>query len=314
MGVSVAVLAGGLSLERDVSLRSGRRVAEALASRGHRVTRLDLDDGLVTAVATGDFDVAYLALHGKAGEDGTIQGLLDVLGLTFTGSDAVASALAWDKAVFKGLARREGLATPDWIAVSSDAVRNMGAGQTLDRVVARLGLPLVVKPSQGGAAMGVRVVHAAAELGPALMTGFSYHDHVVVERFVAGTEIAVSILDHEPLPAVEIVPRDGAAYDFAARYTHGATDFYVPARLGDAVLVRAQDLALRAYDLAGCRHVARVDMIVDTDGQPWLLELDTCPGMTETSLLPVSANSAGLAFPDLVDRIVRLAVTAHAPV
>jgi len=313
MGVAVAVLAGGLSLERDVSLRSGRRVAEALGSRGHRVTSLDLDDGLVSSVAEGGFDVAYLALHGQAGEDGTIQGLLEVLGLPYTGPDAVASALAWDKAVFKGLARREGLPTPDWVAISSDAVRTMGAGRTLDRVVARLGLPLVVKPSQGGAAMGVRIVHNAAELGPALMTGFSYHDVVVVERFVAGTEIAVSILDHQPLPAVEIVPRDGATYDFAARYTHGATDFYVPARLEDEVLARCRELALRAYDLAGCRHVTRADLIVDADGQPWLLELDTCPGMTETSLLPVAANSAGLAFPDLVDRVVRLAVAAPAP-
>jgi D-alanine-D-alanine ligase len=310
MSLAVAVLAGGLSLEREVSLRSGRRIAEALTARGHQVTRLDLDDHLVSSLAEGEFDVAYLALHGRAGEDGTVQGLLEVLGVPYTGPDAVASALAWDKAVFKGLARRAGLPTPDWVAISSDAVRDMGAGRTLDRVVERLGTPLVVKPSQGGASMGVRTVTASRDLAAALVSAYSYHQVAVIERFVSGTEIAVSLVDGQPLPAVEIVPREGAAYDFAARYTYGATEFFVPARLPASVLAACREVALTAYELAGCRHVTRADLMVDSDGQPWLLELDTCPGMTETSLLPVAATAAGWTFEELVERVVSLAANA----
>lgn len=305
--VTVAVLAGGLSLERDVSLRSGGRVAEALADRGHRVTRLDLDDALVRELADGAFDVAFLALHGKAGEDGTIQGLLELLDLPYTGSDALASALAWDKAVAKGMFTRAGVATPEWVAVSSDAVRDMGAAGALDRVVERLGMPLIVKPAEGGAAMGVRMVEDAATLPAALVASFSYHDVALVERFVAGTEIAVSVVDGVALPAVEIVPKEGP-YDFAARYTAGATEFFAPARLDDAVLARCADVAVLAYEVIGCRDVVRADLMVDHDGRPWLLELDTCPGMTETSLLPMAAQAAGWDFGELCERLMSLAL------
>lgn len=301
----VAVLAGGLSLEREVSLRSGRRVAEALSDRGHHVTRLDLDERLVERLVDADVDVCSLALHGKAGEDGTIQSLLELLGLPYTGPDAVASAVAWDKVVCKGLLSRAGLATPDWVAVSSDAIQDMGAAGALDRVADRLGSHLVVKPSQGGASMGVRRVEAGPDLASALVTAFSYHDVALIERFVSGAEVAVSLVDGTPLPAVEIVPRDGA-YDFAARYTHGATEFFAPARLDDATLERCRQIAVDAYQLVGCRDVSRADLMVDEDGQPWLLELDTCPGMTETSLLPMAAEADGWNFAALCDRIIRL--------
>lgn len=305
--VSVAVLAGGLSLEREVSLRSGRRVADALADRGHRVSRLDLDDRLVATLADSNFDVAYLALHGKAGEDGTIQGLLELLGVPYTGPDAIASALAWDKAVAKGLFARAGLATPPWVALSSDAVRDMGAARALDRVVKRVGTPVVVKPAQGGAAMGVRVVEEAAALPPALLNSYSYHDVVLVERFLAGTEVAVAIVDGQVLPPVEVVVKSGP-YDFSARYTYGATDYFVPARLEPAVLDRCADVARRAWDIAGCRHVTRADLIVDADGWPWILELDTCPGMTETSLLPAAATAHGWDFAELCERVLAAAL------
>ena len=304
----IAILAGGLSLEREVSLRSGSRVAEALEERGHTVQRLDLDEHLAATLADGHFDVAYLALHGRAGEDGTIQGLLEILGIPFTGPDSVSSALAWDKAVAKGLFSRGGLATPDWVALSSSAVRDMGAARALDRVVARLGSPLVVKPAEGGASMGVRVVSDAADLAPALVAAYSYHDVVLVERFVEGREVAVSIVDGTPLPPVEIVPRAGS-YDYAARYSHGAAGFYAPARLDEATLARCRDTAVRAYELIGCRHVTRADLIVAADGTPWLLELDTCPGMTETSLLPMAARAEGWDFAELCERIVQRAVT-----
>jgi D-alanine-D-alanine ligase len=303
----VAVLAGGLSLERDVSLRSGRRVAEALADAGHEPRLLDLDEHLVATLADEDFDAAFLTLHGKAGEDGTIQGLLDLLGVPYTGPDGIASAIAWDKAVFKGLLHRAGLPTPAWVAISSEAIRDMGAGRSLDRVVGRLGLPLVVKPAQGGASMGVRYVGSEAELPAALVASYSYHHVVVVERFVEGAEVAVSIVDGRPLPAVEIVPKAGA-YDFSARYTFGATEYYAPARLDQRVLDRCAEVAVAAYELAGCRDIARADMLVDGDGAPWLLELDTCPGMTETSLLPMAAEAAGWKFPELCDRLLGLAL------
>lgn len=310
-GSRVAVLSGGLSLERDVSLRSGRRVAEALADRGHEVTRLDLDDALVTTLAAGrdggHFDLAFLALHGKAGEDGTIQGLLELLSLPYTGPDGVASALAWDKGVFKGLARREGIPTPEWVALSADAIRDMGAARALDTVVQRLGLPLVVKPSQGGASMGVRVVREDRELAAALVAALSYHHVALVERHITGTEVAVSIVDELVLPAVEVVPRSGD-YDFAARYTAGATDLFAPARLDDAVLQRCTDVARAAYDLAGCQQVTRADLIVGADGTPWLLELDTCPGLTDTSLLPVAAAAHGWSFGELCERLVSAAL------
>ena len=306
--VNVAVLAGGLSLERDVSLRSGRRVADALADQGHHVTRLDLDDDLVTALAKGDFDVAYLALHGKAGEDGSIQSLLELLGVPYTGPDAVSSLLAWDKAVAKGLLRRAGLPTPDWMTLSSDAIRDMGAAGALDRVVERLGSPVVVKPAQGGAALGVRLVNSTAEMAPALMAAFSYHDVVLLERFVEGPEVAVSLVAGEALPPVEIVPKTGR-YDFTARYTHGATEYFAPARLEKPVLDRCFDVALRAWELLGCRDVSRADFMIGEDGTPWLLEFDTCPGMTETSLLPTAASAAGLSFAAVCERVLQSALS-----
>jgi D-alanine-D-alanine ligase len=301
--VKVAVLSGGLSLERDVSLRSGARVAEALADRGHSVTRLDLDDRLVPALVNGDDEAVYLALHGKAGEDGTIQGLLDLLGMPYTGPDAVASALAWDKVVAKGVYRRGGVDTPEWVALSIDAIRDMGAVQALDRVTERLGTPVVVKPSHGGAALGVRLVPEASALPAALVAAYSYDDVVLIERFVEGVEVAVSIVGGDVLPPVEIAPRSGP-YDFSARYTHGATEFHAPARLPRDTLAACVAVGEAAWRLAGCRHVTRADMIVDRGGRPWLLELDTCPGMTETSLLPMAAAAHGWSFADLCERVL----------
>lgn len=300
--MKVAVLAGGLSLEREVSLRSGRRVTDALTDSGWDTTLIDLDDRFIDEVS--GCDVVFLALHGKTGEDGTVQGLLDVLGLPYTGPDAIASALAWDKNVAKGLLARAGCATPDWVAISSGAIRDMGGSAIQDRLLERLGLPVVVKPSQGGAFMGIQFVARAEELPAALLTAFSYADVALVERAVEGTEIAVSIVDGEPLPAVEIVPR-GGLYDFAARYTHGATEFHAPARLQPETLDAAADASLAAWRTLGCRQIARADIIVDADGVPWILEIDTCPGLTETSLLPMAVQAAGHSFADLCAGLVQ---------
>lgn len=305
--VKVVVIAGGLSLERDVSLRSGGRVAEALGDRGHDVTILDLDDGLVAQLTAANFDVAYLALHGKAGEDGAIQSLLELLDIPYTGPDAISSVLAWDKGVAKGLLRRAGIATPDWMTLSSDAIRDMGAARALDRAGERLGIPIIVKPTQGGAAMGVRLVEEANGLPAALMASFSYHDVVMLERYVEGAEVAVSIVGGAALPPVEVVPRVGR-YDYAARYTHGATEYFAPARLTDATIDACIAVSLQAWELLGCRDVSRADLMVDQAGTPWLLEFDTCPGMTETSLLPAAAMAHGWTFPELCEQVLRSAL------
>jgi D-alanine-D-alanine ligase len=307
----IAVIAGGLSLEREVSLHSGTRVAAALESLGHQVTLLDVDTHLIDQLEALAPDIAYLALHGRMGEDGTVQGLLELIGVPFTGPDAHASAMAWDKAVAKGVWRRRGIPTPDWISLSADAVRDLGAARVLPHVGDRLPMPLVVKPSQGGGSMGVGYVTATADLTDALIGSFRYHPVAVVERFVAGTEVAISIVADDPLPPVEIeLPGSGAGrhYDFSARYTPGVARLHAPARLPADVLDAATAAAMTAYTECGARHVTRVDMIVDPEGAPWLLELDTCPGMTETSLLPAAAEAAGEAFADLCQRIVTTAL------
>lgn len=305
----VAVLSGGSSLEREVSLRSGSRVADALADRGHQVERIDVDASMVTRLTSHSPspDVAFLCLHGSAGEDGTVQSLLELLELPYTGPDVLASSLAWNKPIAQGLFHRAGIAVPANVVLSQPAFRDMGAAAVIDRVATELGTPLVVKPATGGSSLGLTIVEDAARLPAAIVGAFSYADAVLIEQFIPGTEVAVSVLDGRPLPPVEIHPKDGA-YDFAARYTAGATEFHVPARLEGDVRAACEDVAMRAYGAIGARHVSRADMVVDPGGVPHLLELDTCPGLTETSLLPLGAHAAGLEFGDLCERLVELAL------
>ena len=303
----VAVLAGGSSLEREVSLRSGGRVADALTDRGHQVERIDVDASMITQLTAAPYDVAFLCLHGSAGEDGTVQSLLELLGLPYTGPDVLASSLAWNKPIAQGLFARHGIAVPANVVLSQQAFRDMGAASVIDRLATELGTPLVVKPATGGSSLGLSIVEDPTRLPAAIVGAFSYADAVLVEQFVAGTEVAVSLVGGEPLPPVEILPKEGA-YDFAARYTAGATEFHVPARLDDDVRAACAQAATRAYAAIGARHVTRADLVVDPDGVPHLLELDTCPGLTETSLLPLGAQAAGLSFGDLCERILGLAL------
>lgn len=303
----VAVLAGGSSLEREVSLRSGSRVADALADRGHKVDRIDVDASMVTQLTTGGHDVAFLCLHGSAGEDGTVQSLLELLDLPYTGPDVLASSLAWNKPIAQGLFRRNGIHVPANVVLSQQAFRDMGAAAVIDRVATDLGTPLVVKPATGGSSLGLSIVEDPTRLPAAIVGAFSYADSVLIEQFVAGTEVAVSIVGGEALPPVEIHPKEGA-YDFSARYTAGAVEFHAPARLDDDVRAACEDVALRAWAAIGARHVSRADLVVDADGVPYLLELDTCPGLTETSLLPLGAQAAGLDFADLCERVLGLAL------
>jgi D-alanine-D-alanine ligase len=304
---SIAVLTGGSSLEREVSLRSGSRVADALRDRGHSVATLDTDAELVRTLGEGGYDLAFLTLHGAAGEDGTIQSVLELLGLPYTGPDVLASSLAWNKPIAQGLFRRAGLSVPQFVTLTQQAFREMGASAALDRLADDLKFPLVVKPATGGSSLGLAFVDDAGSLPRALVGAFSYADAVLVERAIIGTEVAVAIIDGEALPAVEIQPKEGA-YDYAARYTAGSVEFHVPARLDEPVAEAVRAASVGAYEAVGARHVSRCDLIVDSDGTPFILELDTCPGMTETSLLPLAAQAAGLDFGDLCERLATLAL------
>jgi D-alanine-D-alanine ligase len=307
MSLHVAVISGGISLEREVSLRSGHRVANALQDAGLRVTRLDLDAALVDRLTEDRPDVVFLAVHGAAGEDGTVQSVLGLLELPYTGPDVLASSLAWNKPIAQGLYARAGLAVPPSVTLSRQAVRELGAATMLGRVSAELGTDLVVKPATGGSSLGISFVSDPSELPRAVLGAFSYADAVLVEQRIEGTEVAVSVLDGRPLPAVEIEAPDGV-YDFAARYTAGATTFHVPARLSDDELAACAETAVGAYDAVGARHVSRADLIVDRAGTPWILEVDTCPGLTETSLLPLAAQAEGHDVTWLCRTLVDLAL------
>ncbi len=293
----VAVLAGGLSHERDVSLRSGRRVAEALRTAGAEVRILDVDAGLLATLRAERPAVVFPLLHGQAGEDGAVRDVLELLDLPYVGARPAACRVAFDKPVAKTVLEGAGLRVPEGLALPHETFRELGAALVLEAIVERLGLPLVVKPSRGGSALGVSVVRDAHDLPSAMVGAFAYGDTALVERFIAGTEIAVSVVERagqaQALPAVEIVP-DGGIYDYAARYTAGTTEFFVPARLSDAVSTTVAEAAVRAHEALGLRDLSRADLVVDATGTPWLLEVNVAPGMTETSLLPQSVEAAGV--------------------
>jgi D-alanine-D-alanine ligase len=310
--VRVAVLKGGRSLERGVSLRSAARVEDALDRLGHEVTPIDVGADLVKRLSAERPDVAFVAMHGAGGEDGTAQELLEILGIPFTGPGAAACSRCIDKVLAKHAIREAGVPTPDWFAFSQTAFRELGAADALGRLEESLGFPLVVKPSRGGSSLGVRFAAAASEVPQALVSAFSYDDRVLLERFVDGRELAVSVLGDEALPVVEAIPAEGDRYDFEARYEIGRTRFVCPADLEEQQTAAVTEAALATYRALGCSGFARIDLILDAEG-PWVLEVNAIPGLTDTSLLPQAAEAAGLSFEDLVNRILDLALKpAHA--
>lgn len=292
----VVVLAGGISHERDVSLRSGRRVADSLAQHGIDVELRDPDASLLGYLRETRPDVVWPALHGASGEDGALRGLLEFLGIPFVGSRSESARLAWDKPTAKALVARAGVATPRSITLPRDAFRELGADAVFDAIHDELPLPLVVKPAQGGSAQGVAIVEDAAGLPRAMVDAYTYSDVAIIEQRISGTEIAVGVIDTGggpvALPAVEIEPLSGV-YSFEARYNAGETRFYAPARISDEVAGRAADAALTAHTALGLRHISRVDLIVDGAGTPWFLEANVLPGLTETSLVPQALEAAG---------------------
>lgn len=295
--LKVVVLAGGISHERDISLRSGRLIADSLAGQGASVTVRDPDASLFEFLKELQPDVVWPALHGASGEDGSLRGLLDTLGVPYIGARGPAARLAWDKPTAKSLAAAAGLATPDSLALSRDTFRDLGAANVLEQIAHGMPGPLVVKPAQGGSAQGVTLVaDPANELAGAMVNAYRYWDVALVERRIEGTEISVCIIDSgagpEALPVVEIEPRSGV-YSFEARYNAGETRFYTPARISDKAAADAAEAAVTAHRALGLRQLSRIDFILDSAGVPWFLEASVMPGLTETSLFPQALEVAG---------------------
>ncbi|GII80438.1 D-alanine--D-alanine ligase [Sphaerisporangium rufum] len=306
----VLVLAGGLSYEREVSLRSGRRVSDVLRAGGIDVQVRDTDAGLVPAVLADPPDVVFVTLHGGSGEDGAIRSVLELLSLPYVGATPDACRIAYDKPTAKTVVRSVGVPTPEAVVLPKETFHDLGASAVLARIIERLGLPLFVKPSRGGSALGGSIVRKADELPAAMVGCFAYGDTALIERYVEGVEVAVSVIDlgdgPEALPPVEIVADEGV-YDYSARYTAGHTEFFAPARLRPEVADACAELAVTAHRALGLRDLSRTDMIVDADGRPHFLEVNVAPGMTETSLLPMAVEAAGKDLGAICHRLLQVA-------
>jgi D-alanine-D-alanine ligase len=311
----VVVLAGGLSPEREVSLHSGHRVRDALARAGIDAVVADADAGLLAQLRADPPSAVFPLIHGACGEDGAIREVLGLLGLPYVGSVASACQMAFDKPTAKALAAAAGLITPQSVTLPRETFHDLGASAVIDLIIAKLGLPLYVKPSRGGSALGAGQVRAAAELPAALLSCFAYGDIALIERFITGTEVAVGVIDlgagPQALPAVEIVPGDGG-YDYAARYTAGKTEFYVPARLPGEVAAEVARIAMTAHSALGLRDLSRTDLIVDDAGTPYFLEVNVSPGMTQTSTLPMALEASGHAFGPACVSLLELAAARGA--
>jgi D-alanine-D-alanine ligase len=311
----IAVLKGGRSLERQVSLKSGARVEEALRRLGHEVLAIDVDVDLVSRLSQAAPEAAFVALHGRDGEDGTVQELLEALGIAYTGSRVSSCIRASDKVLAKHAMRDAGIPTPDFFAFSETAFKGLGVAQAVPAITARLSFPLVVKPASQGSALGIKFASTPANVPGALLAAFSYDRKVLLERYVDGRELAISILEQsgEPvaLPIVEAVPEQEHFYDFESRYEIGRTRFVCPAELDSEVAAHATAIALDAFRVLGCSGFARVDLMLDTEaGELYVLEVNPIPGLTETSLLPQAADAAGIGFDRLIELILAAALAA----
>ena len=307
----VVVLAGGLSHERDVSIRSGRRVAEALRDAGTEVEERDVDGALLAALRDQRPDCVLPLLHGVTGEDGAIREVLEMLGLPYVGARPAACRAAFDKPVAKAVVARAGLHTPAGVALAHETFRELGAAAVMDGLVGSVGLPLIVKPAKGGSALGCTVVREPGALAGAMVNAFAYGDTALVEHLVEGTEVAVPVVDTgdgpRALPVVAIEP-DGGVYDYTARYTAGSTEFVVPAKLPDDLAAECARVAVAAHEALGLRDLSRSDLMVDAEGTVWFLEVNVAPGLTETSTVPLSVQAAGLDLGALMAELVRIAI------
>jgi D-alanine-D-alanine ligase len=312
---TVVVLSGGLSHERDVSLRSGRRVALALRSRGVEVVESDVDSSLVPLLRSLPGAIVFPVLHGEAGEDGALREVLSLLGVPFVGSVGAACRIAFDKSIATTVVAEAGMATPTQVALPHEIFRELGAQALVAALGDQIGFPMMVKPSRGGSALGARKVTHVEELPSAMVGAFAYGAVAVVERFITGTEVAVAVVDRgqgpTALPAVEIRPESGV-YDYAARYTAGETRFLCPAELPDDVSAACADMALQVHEALGLADISRTDLIVDADGRPVFLEVNVAPGMTETSSVPLAIEAAGWSLGQVSADLVRAAAARGA--
>jgi D-alanine-D-alanine ligase len=308
----IAVVCGGRSSENEVSRTSGAQVMRALQARGHDAERIEADGELWDALRGGRYDVAFLALHGRYGEDGTVQGVCELLDIPYTGSGVLATALCLDKAMAKRVLVAEGINTAPWRLVPRH-LDGEAASRQMREAAAALGYPMVAKPNRGGSTIGLTIVHSEAQLLDAHAAA-AEHDTVLCEKFVRGLEITIGVLGHNPpeaLPTLEIVSHR-PLYDYAAKYTAGQSEHIIPARLPEEQRQAAQRASERAHAALGCHGMSRVDVIVDGDGTPWVIEVNAIPGLTELSLLPDAARAAGIGFEDLCERLVREALQRHA--
>lgn len=310
--LKIQVLAGGISHEREISLKSGRRVADALTEFGAEVIIREPDEKLLANIKKDKPDVIWPCLHGASGEDGALRDILALTGVPFVGASADSARLAWDKAVAKVLVSRDGIQTPASITLPKDTFRELDADAVLKAVTSTISLPVVVKPARSGSAQGVTIVKKQDQLNRAMIDAYVYCDVAIIEKYVEGTELAVSVIDLGAgpiaLPAVEIEPVQGS-FGYQERYTAGETNYFVPARVSKAIAERAAKVAVSAHEALGLRHLSRVDMIVDAKGVCWFLEANVLPGLTETSLLPQSiianGNSLGEVYHSLAEAALR---------
>ncbi len=301
MSLRIGVVMGGASGERDVSLRSGRAVARALQAKGHDVVEIDLIDDDIAPVVQAGVDVVFLAMHGRFGEDGAVQGLLDAVGIPYTGSDSRASRAGMDKMASKCFFITHDVPTPPFRLVTTTQ-----RWDQMDEAVSEAGLPLVIKPLRQGSSIGVSIAHTREEVAIGLAKAFRYGHQALLERHIKGREVTVGILDGQALPVVEL--KTGRSFfNFEAKYSDSSTQYITDPSLPQPMLEKLQAIAVSAHDAIGCRHLSRVDMMIEEDGCPYVLEVNTIPGFTERSLFPLAARAAGIRFPDLCERIVTLA-------
>lgn len=308
--LSVLVLAGGISHERDVSLRSGRRVADALRAAGVQASLRDPDATLLDFLRDTPPAVVWPVLHGASGEDGALLGLLELAGVPYVGSSARSARLAWDKPTAKAIAESAGIRTPRSVTLPKDTFRELGAAAVLRLVTEAVPAPYAVKPARGGSAQGVTIVTDAGSLPRAMVDAYTYGDVALIEQLVEGTEVAIGVVDTgdgpEALPATEIVPTSGV-YGYEARYNAGLTRFFTPARISPDANAAASAAAIGIHRALGIGQMSRVDIIIDAAGEPWFIEVNVIPGLTETSLLPQGLAAAGVEVGDLYRRLAEAA-------
>jgi D-alanine-D-alanine ligase len=300
MKKKIGVLMGGLSSERQVSLASGNAILGALTEKGYDAAAIDVGRDVGARLQSSGVEVAFNGLHGKFGEDGAIQGLLEIVGIPYTGSGILASAMGMNKIISKTVFKAYGLHVGPFMVVTNGERDLLAAAQAM------LGFPLVVKPSSEGSSVGVSIVNTGEELAPAVELALSYDREVLIEKYIRGMEVQVGVLGERALGAIEIVPKD-IFYSYKAKYEQGMSQHFFPARVPDAIYKRTLDAGLAAHRALGCRGYSRVDFIIDAAGNPYILEVNTLPGMTGTSLLPDIARGVGISFPDLVEEILQLA-------